>query len=140
MRLNTFVAETKVERTRLLNCDGAKDAHINADLAGPFDRISARVAEIGTVWIRTTGPRRARRRGIKPLQCGAIVNGNGRRITSARNEPLTPRVMSKVLPSTRGVTYSPLAMVKSPLYCQLDRACIQKPVCANRRISPKGKS
>ena len=41
--------------------------------------------------------------------------------TLARNEPLTPRSISSVPPSTLGVKYNPDATVKLPLHCQLER-------------------
>src|SRR5450432_4127406 len=64
----------------------------------------------------------------------------GSPVTSARKEPLTPRLMSTLLPSTRGVNHRPEAMVKSPLNCQLPRTCDHAPFCAKRRFSPNGKS
>src|ERR1700676_1635159 len=56
----------------------------------------------------------------------------GSPVTLARSEPLTPRLMSTELPSTRGVKYRPLAMVKLPLHCQLSRMCASGPFCAKR--------
>src|ERR1700730_15930301 len=61
-------------------------------------------------------------------------------VTSARREPLTPRLMSRLFPRTRGVYHKPDAIVKSPLSCQLPRMWDHAPFCAKRRFSPKGKS
>src|SRR5213078_140002 len=56
----------------------------------------------------------------------------GEPVALARTEPLTPRVISKVLPRTRGVKYRPEARVKSPLHCQPLRMCESAPFCAKR--------
>src|SRR5580704_4411252 len=61
-------------------------------------------------------------------------------VTLARREPLTPRLMSTLLPNTRGVNHIPDATVKSPLSCQLPKMCDHAPFCAKRWFSPKGKS
>src|SRR5580704_4775447 len=60
--------------------------------------------------------------------------------TSARNEPLTPRLMSSPPPSTRGVKYIPEATVKSPLHCHPPRIWLHAPFCTKRWFSPRGKS
>src|SRR6266853_1405830 len=64
----------------------------------------------------------------------------GEPVTLARSEPLTPRLMSRELPSTRGVKYSPEPTVKSPLHCHPPRMWLQAPLGTNRRFSPKGRS
>src|SRR6266446_6185329 len=56
----------------------------------------------------------------------------GTPVAFARNEPLTPRLISNELPSTRGVKYSPEPMVKSPLHCQPSRMWESAPRCAKR--------
>src|SRR5262249_51538262 len=61
-------------------------------------------------------------------------------VTSARTEPLTPRLMSNPLPSTRGVKCKPDTMVKSPLHCPLFKMCDTAPLDAPRWLSPNGKS
>src|ERR1700722_15896005 len=53
----------------------------------------------------------------------------GSPVTSARSEPLTPRSISRLLPSTRGVYQRPLAMVKSPLSDHALRMCDSGPRC-----------
>src|ERR1700719_1258958 len=60
------------------------------------------------------------------------LNETCSRRTLERREPLTPRLMSSELPSTRGVKYKPLAIVKFPLHCQLSRMCDNAPFCAKR--------
>src|SRR5882724_1313913 len=67
-------------------------------------------------------------------------NETGAPVTLARNEPLTPRVISSELPRTRGVKYRPEPTVKSPLHCQPSRMCERGPCRAQRRFSPKGNS
>src|ERR1700730_17402974 len=69
-----------------------------------------------------------------------LLSVTGSPVTLARREPLTPRLMSRLLPSTRGVNHIPEASVKSPLNCQLSRMCDHAPFCANRRFSPNGRS
>src|SRR5258706_11123988 len=64
----------------------------------------------------------------------------GAPVTLARSEPLTPRLMSRELPSTRGVKCSPEPTLKSPLHCQPSRMCESAPRCAKRWFSPKGNS
>src|ERR1700692_373547 len=56
----------------------------------------------------------------------------GAPVALARSEPLTPRLMSSELPSTRGVKGSPEPVVKSPLHCQPFRTWESGPRCANR--------
>src|ERR1700730_1249871 len=69
-----------------------------------------------------------------------LLSESGWPVTSARREPLTPRLMSSELPNTRGVKYMPLAIVKLPLHCQPSKICDNGPFCAKRWFSPKGKS
>src|SRR5579859_4175758 len=57
---------------------------------------------------------------------------SGAPVALARSEPLTPRLMSRELPSTRGVKYRPEPLVKSPLHCQPSRTCESGPRCAKR--------
>src|SRR5712692_6690902 len=64
----------------------------------------------------------------------------GAPVTLARNDPLTPRLMSRELPSTRGVKYSPEPTVKSPLHCQPSKMCESGPRRTKRWFSPKGNS
>src|SRR6266849_1730577 len=47
-----------------------------------------------------------------------LLSAMGAPVAFARNEPLTPRLISSELPSTRGVKYSPEPIVKFPLHCQ----------------------
>src|SRR5579863_2745690 len=56
----------------------------------------------------------------------------GEPVALARSEPLTPRLMSTELPSTRGVKGSPEPMLKSPLHRQPPRTCESGPRCARR--------
>src|SRR6202521_6264996 len=63
---------------------------------------------------------------------GGSPRETGAPVTLARSEPLTPRLMSTELPSTRGVKYSPEPMVKPPLHRQPSRKCESGPRCANR--------
>src|SRR5579859_3918797 len=56
----------------------------------------------------------------------------GAPVAFARSEPLTPRLISSELPSTRGVKGSPEQMVKSPLHCQPLRTWESGPRCARR--------
>src|SRR6267143_3261027 len=67
-------------------------------------------------------------------------NETGAPVTLARKEPLTPRLISNELPSTRGVKYRPEPTVKSPLHCQPSKICESGPRCRNRWFSPKGSS
>src|SRR5580693_6706745 len=69
-----------------------------------------------------------------------LLSAMGAPVTSARSEPLTPRLISRLLPRTRGVKYKPEARVKSPLHCQPPKMCDQAPFWTKRRFSPKGKS
>src|SRR5262249_22437791 len=69
-----------------------------------------------------------------------LLKETGALVTFARSDPLTPRLMSNELPSTRGVKYKPLATVKFPLHCQLSRMCDHAPLRAKVLFSPKGKS
>src|SRR6267154_1094198 len=64
----------------------------------------------------------------------------GEPVALARSEPLTPRLMSRELPSTRGVKYSPEPTVKSPLHCHPSIICERGPRCRKRWLSPKGNS
>src|ERR1700682_2344818 len=56
-----------------------------------------------------------------------LFSETGAPVTFARSEPLTPRLMSTELPSTRGVKYKPLAIVKLPLHCQPFKTCDNAP-------------
>src|SRR5882724_975225 len=69
-----------------------------------------------------------------------LLSVMGSPVTSARKDPLTPRLMSTLLPSTRGVNHRPDATVKSPLNCQLPSMWDHAPFWAKRRFSPNGKS
>src|ERR1700694_2540820 len=57
---------------------------------------------------------------------------NGAPVALARSDPLTPRLISRELPSTRGVKGRPEVMVKSALHCQPFRMCESGPRCAKR--------
>src|ERR1700730_784368 len=61
-----------------------------------------------------------------------LLSDTGAPVALARSEPLTPRLMSSELPSTRGVKQSPDPMVKLPLHCQAPRMCESGPRCAKR--------
>ena len=88
--------------------------------AVPFGLTQVFVVPAGSRW-------RAERGGVEPR--GRATDSQsviGSPVTSARSEPLTPRSMSRLLPSTRGVYQRPLAMVKSPLSDHALRMCDER--------------